>query len=90
MLFGRNSDFFVALLYTNRVTEFKYIYDDLTGKVEKNYYLNDQIEKISDFIRSPKARTQLYKEAEKIIGEYRHSKSVRNKVKKAEKEAEEE
>ena len=85
MLFTHGSDLFLALLYTQRVTEFKYIYDDLVGKVEKNYYLEDQVSKISDFIRSPKAREQLYLEAEKITG-YNHSKAIVNKVKKAEEE----
>lgn len=88
MLFTHGSDLFMALLYTERVTEFKYIYDDLVGKVEKNYYLDDQISKIRQFIDSPKARDQLFNEAEKVTG-YKHSKAVVNKAKKAEEEDEE-
>lgn len=89
MLFTHGSDLFLALLYSDRITEFKYIYDDLVGKVEKNYYLDDQISKVEMFINSPKARMQLYDKLEEFTG-YKHSKSVIRKANKKAKEDEEE
>lgn len=88
MLFTHGSDFFMALLYTGKVTEFKYIYDDLVGKVEKNYYLDDQIDKIKRYL-NPANRKILFSQADKVTGNYRHSQKAINKAKKLEKKAEE-
>ena len=87
-LFTHGVDFFMALLYTGKVTEFKYIYDDLMGKVEKNSYLEQQVDKIRRYF-SPKARAQLMIQAKEVTGDYKHSESAKRKAKKLEKEDEE-
>lgn len=77
-LFTRGPEFFLALLYTGRVVAFKEIYDEIRGLGRGYRYVEQQADMLSIYA-SPKARTKLMEEAEKITG-YKHSKAVMKRV----------
>ena len=86
LLFTHGTAFFMALLYTDKIIDFKWIYDDLTGKVEANTYLNQQIDNVVRYL-SPKNRADLMKQAQYVTGEYKHSKRAKERANYAEKQA---
>jgi len=87
-LFTHGSDFFLALLYSNRIVEFKYIYADFKGDVERNYYVEQQLEMVRD-VSNAKGRKQLFEVARYYKDDYKHSKKVLKNAKKLEEEDEE-
>lgn len=79
-LFTRGVDFFMALLYTGKVLEFKVIYDELNGKGRGFTYVEQQADMLKVY-NSPKARTELVEKARLLTGYYEHSESVKRKAK---------
>ena len=80
ILFTSGPELFLALLYTGRVIQFKYIYLELQGVGNKEYsWLEQQVDELRG-INSPKVRARIIKEAEGLIGKYTHSESVERKV----------
>lgn len=80
-LFTRGVDFFMALLYTNKILDFKVIYDELHNIGGRGY---SYIEQQSDFLKvynSPKARAELVERAKEVMGEYRHSERAKKRAK---------
>lgn len=88
-MFTHGVDFFMALLYTGRIIEFKFIYADFKGDVDKNYYVSQQTEIANYYARSPKARKEILESAPFDKELYTHSKQVKDKAKKKEDEDEE-
>lgn len=101
MLFTHGPELFMALLATGRVIEFRYIYDDMTGKVERHSMLNQQVDIIKGAIRPSKEQTQILETAQIVTGldlfvkrdkrySGKHNKSTYEKARKLQEEDEDE
>ena len=85
-LFTKGPMFFLAMLYTNNVISFKYIYQELyMGTGSKEYSFIDQQIEINNRLSGPKARSQLLDEASYITG-YRHPEKIKKEIRKMPKE----
>lgn len=83
-LFSRGQEmYFLALLYTKQVIEFKWIYQEyITGGVNYEYgYLSQQRDILARYINNPKARKELYERASEITG-YNHQNKTISKAEK--------
>lgn len=81
-MFTRGADYFIALLYTNNVVEFKFIYQELyQGMNNKEYSFMDQQIDINNRFSGPKQRAKLMEDAEAVIGDYKHKNKDKKKAK---------
>lgn len=79
-LFTRGVDFFMALLYTNKVLDFKVIYDELHHIGGREYTYIDQQADLLKVYNSPKARLDLIRQAQEVTGDYKHSERVKKRA----------
>lgn len=84
-LFTHGSEFFLALLYSNNIPEFKWIYIEFRDGEKEDGFLDQTVENVSRFM-SPRTRAQLMEHSQEIIGTYKHKDKT---IKEAKRRAEE-
>lgn len=85
-LFTNGAQFFLALLYSDKIIPFKYIYMELQGIGGREYsYLEQQVDILSPYV-SRAERYKLMDEASEITG-YKHKESTLKKAREKEKRA---
>lgn len=78
-LFTRGADFFMALLYTGHVVEFKWIYLEFKNGTSKEINFLDEQTEEANRLSSPKNRAKLYEKAEEITG-YKHPNNLKRRA----------